>query len=199
MTDSIYLMKGDKMTGEKPFTSAIAPIIKGRRAVKTGYTDQYVEEALVLDLLNIAAWAPTHGMRQPWRFVFVDKHSLPQFAKQVAATYPDNMQQNREDYLNEPNAILVVLMEEPEMKKQWDENFGATASLIQNFWLLAWERKLGVVWKTNPHIYNEKVAAIVGANANERIVGFLHLGYFDKEPEIKERISIDEKFSRYTK
>lgn len=187
------------MTREKSFTSTIAPIIEARRAVKKGYTDQYVEESLVRDLLNVAAWAPTHGMRQPWRFVFVDKHMLPQFAKEVAATYPEDMQQNREDYLNEPNAILVVLMEEPEMKKQWDENFGATASLIQNFWLLAWERELGVVWKTNPHIYDEKVAEIVGANTNERIVGFVHLGYFDEAPEVKERISIDEKFSRYMK
>lgn len=186
------------MSKEKQFTSAIAPIIEGRRAVKKGYTNQYVEESLVLELLDSAVWAPTHGMRQPWRFVFVDKYALPSFAKQVAATYPADMQQNREDYLNEPNAILVVLMEEPEMKKQWDENFAATASLIQNFWLLAWERELGVVWKTNPHIYDEKVEEIVGANTNERIAGFIHLGYFDEEPETKVRVSVKEKFSRYT-
>src|SRR5690625_7423641 len=110
-------------------------------------------------------------MRQPWRFVFVNEDKLPTFAKKVAATYKEDMQQNREDYLNEPNAILVVIMEEPKAKKQWEENYGATASMIQNFWLLAWEQDLGVVWKTNPHIYDpqvEEVLQIGRASCRER-------------------------------
>src|SRR5690606_9519641 len=120
------------------------------------------------------------------------------FAKKVAATYPEEMQKNREEYLNEPNAILVVVMEEPETQKQWEENYGATACLIQNFWLLAWEQKLGVVWKTNPHIYKPEMKEILNLKDNEKIVGFLHLGYFEEIPDKKDRISIDEKFSTYT-
>lgn len=185
------------MTKTKKFESIIAPIIKERRAVKKNYTNEYVDESLIIQLLEDAAWAPTHGMRQPWRFVFIDKKQLPSFAKQVAATYTEDMQENRENYLNEPNAIMVVLMEAPEMQKQWDENFGATASLIQNFWLLAWERQLGVVWKTNPHIYDAQVHEIVGAKENERIVGFIHMGYFDQAPAVKERVNIKEKFSSF--
>ena len=177
--------------------TSLRSIIRERRAIKKGYTDKKVEEEIVRELLNDAIWAPTHGMRQPWRFIFINKDNLPAFAKKVAATYPEHMQENREAYLNEPNAILVVLMEEPEMQKQWDENYGATASLIQNFWLLAWEQKLGVVWKTNPHIYDPKVKEILGAKDNEKIVGFIHLGYFDEIPEKKERISVDEKFSTF--
>lgn len=177
--------------------SALATAIRERRAVKRGYTDKKVEETTVRKLLEDAIWAPTHGMRQPWRFIYVDKDNLPSFAKKVAATYSEDMQQNREDYLNEPNAILVVIMEEPEAQKQWDENFGATASMIQNFWLLAWEQNLGVVWKTNPHIYDPKVKEILGVGENEKIVGFIHLGYFDKKPIKKDRISLDEKFATY--
>ena len=107
------------------------------------------------------------------------------------------MQQNREEYLNEPNAILVVIMEEPEKQKQWKENYGAVSSMIQNFWLLAWEKDLGVVWKTNPHIYDPKVKEILNVRENEKIVGFIHLGYFDKKPIKKDRISLDEKFTTY--
>src|SRR5699024_1005312 len=182
---------------EKINKSPIAQLIKDRRAVKKGYNETYVEEALVKKLLEAASWAPNHGMREPWRFVFVDKNQLPHFAKEVAATYPEDMQENRENYLNEPNAILVVIMEEPEMQKQWDENFGGTAALIQNFSLLACEQELGVCWKTNPHIYNPEVEKIVGVNENERIVAFVHLGYFDEQPEDKGRSSIDVKFSTY--
>ncbi|HLR79758.1 MAG TPA: nitroreductase [Bacillota bacterium] len=177
--------------------SQLAKIIRERRSVKKGYTDQKVTEEVVRELLDDAIWAPTHGMRQPWRFIFVDEDHKADFAKKIASTYPEERQENRENFLNEPNAYLVVIMDEPEKQKQWDENYGATAAMIQNFWLLAWERKLGVVWRTNPHIYDPKVKEILNVSDHEKIVGFLHLGYFEEIPEKKERIPVDEKFSRY--
>lgn len=177
--------------------SHIAKVIRERRAVKKGYTDQAVSEKLVRSLLEDAIWAPTHGMRQPWRFIFVDKEKLPTFAKQVGSTYEEALQQNREDYLNEPNAILVVIMEEADNDKQLDENFGATSAMIQNFWLLAWEQQLGAVWKTNPHVTFPAVEKLLDVAENERIIGFVHLGYFDEQPEVKERISLDDKFTTY--
>src|SRR5690625_4190808 len=176
----------------------LAKLIRERRSVKKGYNHKKVTEETVLQLLNDAVWAPTHGLRQPWRFIFVDSDQKPDFAKKVAATYPEFKQKNREDYLNEPNAILVVIMEEPEIQKMWEENYGAVASLIQNFWLLAWEQQLGMVWKTNPHIYEPKVKEILNVKENEKIVGFIHLGYFDEKPAEKERISVGEKFSTYS-
>ncbi|WP_068676263.1 nitroreductase [Oceanobacillus sp. Castelsardo] len=177
--------------------NALLHIIRERRAIKKGYTDKKVTEEVVRDLLDSAIWAPTHGMRQPWRFIFVGEDELPTFAKEVASTYPEERRQNREDYLNEPNAILVAIMEDSEIEKTRDENFGAIASMIQNFWLLAWEKQLGVVWKTNPHIYDPKVKELLHVEDNEKIVGFIHLGYFDQAPEKKERISLNEKFIRF--
>lgn len=177
--------------------SDLVKIIRERRAIKKGYSNKEVKEELIVELLEDAAWAPNHGMREPWRFIFVGQERLPEFAKQVASTYPEERQQNREDYLNEPNAILVVVMEEAELTKQWDENFGAVSALIQNFWLLAWEKQLGVVWKTNPHIYDEKVKEILSVGENEKIVGFLHLGYFDEIPEVKERTPVKQKFTKW--
>lgn len=185
---------GNKMEKE----NSLLHIIRERRAIKKGYTDKEVTEEVVRDLLDSAMWAPTHGMRQPWRFIFVGADELPDFSKKVASTYPEERRQNREDYLNEPNAILVAIMEDSDIEKTRDENFGAIASMIQNFWLLAWEKKLGVVWKTNPHIYDPKVKELLHVKDNEKIVGFIHLGYFDQAPEKKERISLNEKFIRFS-
>src|SRR5699024_11720649 len=99
---------------------------------KKRYKKKRVEEYTESKLIEHAIRAPTHGMRQLWRFIFINEDTLPSFAKKVAATYKEDMQQNREDYLNEPNAILVVTMQEPEMQKQWEENYGAVATMIQN-------------------------------------------------------------------
>lgn len=175
----------------------LASVIRERRAVKKGYNNNEVTEETVRALLEDALWAPTHGMRQPWRFIFVGKEELPSFAKQVASTYPESKQENRENYLNEPSAILVAVMDAPELEKQWDENFGAISTMIQNFWLLAWEKQLGMVWKTNSHIYHENVKKILDVEENEKIVGFIHMGYFDEAPEAKERIPLENKFTRF--
>lgn len=172
-------------------------VIRERRSIKGNYTDQEVQEETVLNLLEDAVWAPTHALRQPWRFIFVSPDKLPSFAKKIASTYPEEIQSNRENYLNEPNAILVVIMDAPDMQKKWDENFGAVASMIQNFSLLAWEENLGVCWKTNPHIYNEQVRKILGVEDTEKIAGFIHLGYFKKTEETRERLPVQDKFQRF--
>lgn len=175
----------------------LANLIRDRRAVKKQYNDKPVKEETVLELLEDAKYAPTHKMRQPWRFVFVGEDELKTFAKKVAATYPPERQANREKVLLEPNAYLVVIMDAPEAQKQWDENFGATACMIQNFWLLAWEQGLGAVWKTNSHIYNEEVRDLLSVKEDEKIVGFIHLGYFDEKPFWKDRTPAAEKFTRF--
>jgi len=174
--------------------SAITQVIRERRSIKGNYTDQQVTEETVLELLEESVWAPTHGMRQPWRFIFAGADELPAFSKKISSTYPEEIQKNREEYLNSPNAILVVIMDAPDMQKQWDENFGATASMIHNFSLLAWEKDLGVCWKTNPHIYSEQVKSILGVTENEKIVGFIHLGYFNNTEEKRKRHSAKSKF-----
>lgn len=184
------------MNETKQLTS-LAKIIRDRRSIKKNYLTKEVTKEVVLELLNDAIWAPTHGMRQPWRFIFVGAEQKADFAKKVAATYPAEKQKNRENYLNEPSAILVIVMDEADNQKQWDENFGATACMIQNFWLLAWEKQLGVVWKTNPHIYDEKVKDILNVKDDEKIVGFLHMGYFAEAPTKKDRIQVLQKFTTY--
>lgn len=177
--------------------TTLARIIRDRRAVKKGYNDKSVKEETVLELLEDAKYAPTHKMREPWRFVFIDETQIETFAKKVAATYPMERQANREKVLLEPSAYLIVIMDAPEEQKQWDENFGATACMIQNFWLLAWEQELGAVWKTNSHIYDPTVRELLGVQDNEKIVGFIHLGYFDTQPDSKGRIPAVEKFTRF--
>lgn len=175
--------------------SELAKIIRERRSVKKGYNNKPVEKDLVLELLNDAVWAPTHGLREPWRFIFVGEEQKNDFVEKIVQTYPEYMQENRRNYLQEPSAFLIVIMDAPEKQKQWDENFGATASMIQNFQLLAWERGLGVVWKTNPHIYDPQVSKILKVGDNEKIVGFLHLGYFDNLPAPAQRTPAEEKFN----
>ncbi|QKS72906.1 nitroreductase [Paenalkalicoccus suaedae] len=159
----------------------IAKAIKERRSIKNGYLDRPVPRELVVNLLEDAVWAPNHGLREPWRFIFVGEEDIDRFADQMADTFKLEMRENRRTYFRQPKAYLIVIMKADPRQKQWDENYGAVSSMIQNFQLLAWEKRLGVVWKTNPHIYDPKVYDILGVSGGEKIVGFLQLGFFDQD------------------
>lgn len=179
--------------------SELAKVIRERRSVKNNYLDKEVPQDLIIELLEDAKWAPTHALREPWRFIFVPSDEKEQFVEDLVQTFPADMQENRRTYFSKPAAFLIAIMKEDPRQKQWDENFGAISSMIQNFQLLAWERQLGVVWKTNPHIYDPKVHELLGVNPGEKLVGFLHLGFFDEEPKTKKRTPIEEKLTIYKK
>ncbi|WP_201716317.1 nitroreductase family protein [Rossellomorea arthrocnemi] len=177
--------------------SSLAEIIRERRSIKSGYMDKEVTEETVLEILNDAIWAPNHGLREPWRFIFVPTKEKEDFVEGLVKTFSPDMQENRRNYFSQPAAFLIVVMEEDPRQKQWEENFGAVSSLIQNFQLLAWEQKLGVVWKTNPHIYDPKVRDLLNVKLGEKIVGFLHMGYFEKAPQVRPRTTAEEKWTVY--
>ncbi|GIP26016.1 putative NAD(P)H nitroreductase YfhC [Paenibacillus sp. J23TS9] len=183
------------MDNNKP--SALAQIIRERRSVKTGYKNIPVPQELVLELLNDAVYAPNHKLREPWRFIFVPTDAKQLFALEMAQHYPDDMFENRIKYFNEPDAYLIIVMTVSDNQKQQDEDYGAVSSMIQNFQLLAWERGLGTVWKTNMHIYDPKVKEMLGVQAGEKIAGFLHLGFYNEAPEGKPRTPAEEKFTVY--
>ncbi|MGD6830613.1 nitroreductase family protein [Sutcliffiella halmapala] len=179
--------------------SKLAEIIRERRSVKSGYSDKEVTQETVLALLNDAIWAPNHGLREPWRFIFVSSADKEGFVEDLVKTFPPEMQENRRNYFSQPAAFLIVVMAEDPRQKQWEENFGAISSLIQNFQLLAWEQKLGVVWKTNSHIYDPKVRDLLAVKPGEKIAGFLHLGYFETLPPQRTRTPAEAKLTVYKK
>lgn len=178
-------------------TTELSKTIRERRSIRAGYTDKAVSQELVRELLSDAVWAPTHGVREPWRFIFIPTEEKEAFIESLVQTFPKDKRENRRDYFSQPTAFLIVVMKEDPRQKQWEEDFGATSCLIQNFQLLAWEHQLGVVWKTNPHNYEPQVRELLGVEPGEKIIGFLHLGYFEKAPEGQPRTPVQEKLSVY--
>lgn len=178
---------------------SISRVIRERRSIKNGYKPDAVPESLVLELLNDAVYAPNHGLREPWRFLFVSTENKEAFIERMLPQFAPDQQAKRRELFSEPAAFLIVIMKQDPRQKQWEEDFGATCALIQNFQLLAWERGLGVVWKTNPHNWDPKVHQVLGVQPGEKIVGFLHLGFFDPAtvPDPRPRTPAEQKFTRF--
>lgn len=174
----------------------VAALIKERRTIRDFKQDP-VSDELLLALLNVAVWAPNHGNRQPWRFILYKGDGRKALADAMLQSYDDPDMREKHgipkwnDFMAIP-AHLVVIMKEDTRQKQWDEDYGAVCALIQNFQLAAWEQGLGVVWKTNNYNYEAEFQRSVGLQADEKIVGVLHVGYPASIPKVQPRKSAEE-------
>jgi len=164
---------------------SIADTIRERSSIKNGYIDKEISKELVLSLLEDAIWAPTHGVREPWRFIFVSKERKEDFIEAILQCHEKgNHEIIRNKFIHVP-AFLVVIMNEDPRQKVWEEDFAATSCMLQNLQLLAWEQEIGMVWKTPIHIHDPRFRQAIGVQPGEKIVGVLNIGYFDKETAAK--------------
>ncbi|MDM5187217.1 nitroreductase [Bacillus sp. DX4.1] len=176
--------------------TSIANVIKERRSIRK-FTDKAVEKELLIELLNDATWAPNHRHREPWQCKLFIGEGRKTLVEAVLNSFTDEEREKRGQILSDrfmsTPAQIVVYMDEDPRQVQRDEDYAAVCAFMQNFQLLAWERGLGVVWKSGGLNYNPIFMEGIGLTKGQRIVGILHLGYFDKAPEGKERTPITEK------
>lgn len=184
-----------------PHEATVAELIKERRTVRL-FKEEPVSLELLMQLLNVAIWAPNHMNRQPWRFILFQGDSRKAFAAAMLATYSTEERakygEPKRLYLESVPAHLVVVFKEDPRQKVWEEDYAAVCSLIQNFQLAAWEQGLGVVWKTNHYSYYPEFREAVGVLPGEKIAGVLHVGYPRVVPEPVQRIPAEELLTVHT-
>jgi nitroreductase len=162
----------------------IEKTIRERRTVNQ-FTGENVPVPLLMELLDAAVWAPFHSRKEPWRFLMFVEEGRKQFSDAVLATYPADKREQygervEQAYCSEVPVHLLVLIDEEPRWKEWEEALCAASALIQNLQLLAWERDIGVVWKTNDYNWSPVFREAVGVKPGQKVVGTLHMGYFDK-------------------
>ncbi|KGA96256.1 nitroreductase [Alkalihalobacillus alcalophilus ATCC 27647 = CGMCC 1.3604] len=176
--------------------STLSTLIRERRSIRDFKTDPIPLQDMV-ELLNDAVYAPNHGKREPWRFIAFEGKGKKKFADAVIDTYNAEQKENKaaamEKYYQDiPLHLLVVMPEDPRQKK-WEEDICAVSAMIQNFQLLAWEKGIGVCWKTNAYNLDPIFREAVGVQPGEKIVATLHIGYYEIVPKAKKRTSVEDK------
>lgn len=170
--------------------------IIGRRSIKKFKTDP-VDIDEVIELLNVARWAPNHKLTQPWRFQLYADGGKEKFVEAFLAsqerdgTLPDKAK-NKAAYFRDIPLHLVVIMSEDSRKKRWDEDYAAISALVQNFQLAAWERGIGMIWRTNDWTHDPVFKEAIDVTPDEKIVGTLMIGYPAHIPDAEKRKDIKE-------
>jgi nitroreductase len=107
----------------------LSKIIRERRTIHT-FTNEPVSKELIIDLLNDAVWAPNHGLREPWRFLFVSTEVKGNFIEYLLQAFPNDQQEKMRTYFHsQASAFLIVIMPEDPRQKKWEEDFAASAAI----------------------------------------------------------------------
>lgn len=174
----------------------ISQTIRERRTIKE-FNGKPLDPSIIMKLLNDAIWAPFHSRKEPWSFIMFTGDGRKKFAEAIALTYSEEMRQlwgkwAMHQYCELMQVHLLVVFDADPRQKYWEDAFAATAALIQNLQLLAWEQGIGVVWKTNECNWDPAFHRAVGLHAGQRIAGVLHFGYFDRIPKPRKRQTIEQ-------
>ena len=158
------------------------------RRTQKAFRPEPVPRATLDELFDLARWAPSHNLTNPWRFRVVGDQARaalkeaagPESAPKLdraptlvvaSAVQTDDPVQNEEDLLATGVACYIVLL-------------GATA------------RGLASYWRTPAVLRTPEGRAAVGLSDDEHFVGLLHLGWSPQEKEPPER-AVAEDFVTY--
>lgn len=165
--------------------------IKNRVSTKK-YTNEWVNPAKIIELLDIAVYAPNHKMRQPWRFIIVEGTGKDKFANAYLSLFKENEREVQKNLLSKvmeaPAIVAIVMKKNPSLADEL-EDLQACAALIQNFLLLLEEEKMASHWKTPKYIEADKFKDALGVTCDELIVGLIMVGYPLVKTEPKPRNS----------
>ena len=180
--------------------NAIDQNIMERRTIKKFKLDPIAPEEII-DLLNVAKWAPNHTVNEPWRFQLYTGAGKEKFVQAflAAMTLGDGSippkALNKAQYFRDIPLHLVAIMPEDPRQRRWDEDYGAISSLLQNFQLAAWERGIGMIWRSNDWVYNPVFRTAIGFAPAEKIVATMMIGYPQHVPEQGQRTDIRNKLT----
>ncbi|MBP1841129.1 nitroreductase family protein [Formosa algae] len=165
---------------------ALKDLIQNRRSVfPDQYNDKPVSNAVILELLEAANWAPTHKRTEPWRFKVLQGEKKAELGVFLAEKFKATAEKFSEFKYNKiqrnaknAGAILAICMDRDveDSIPEWEE-VAATAMAVQNMWLTATDLGLGAYW-SSPGLITT-MHEFFSLKPNEKCLGFLYVGYYD--------------------
>jgi nitroreductase len=167
----------------------ITEVIRSRRSIKPFDMDstREVERALILELLENANHAPTHGLTEPWRFHIFTGEGRRTLAETMARLYrettpeaefrEDKMRKMSENPLLAGAVIVLGMARRGGAKIPELEEIEAVACAVQNLALSVTSTGLAGYWSSPPLVYTRQFVDWLGLGAEDRCLGLFYLGW----------------------
>lgn len=166
----------------------INDLIRNRRSVfPVQYSDKIIDREIIDQLLENANWAPTHGMTEPWRFTVFTGEGIKKLADFQAelykkltpeAEYDDAKYQKLATKPLKCSHVISIGMKRGDNPKIPEiEEIEAVACAVQNMYLTATAYGVGCYWGSGGITYKDEAKAFFNLGEQDRLLGFLFLGY----------------------
>lgn len=179
-------------------------LIRTRRSVfPEFYNGEKVDDAVINQMLINATWAPTHKLTQPWRFIVFTGDGIKQFAQSQADVFKEVTlndgsfkEEKYQKLLKKPllssHIIVVCMIRDPKKSVPEVEEIGAVFCAVENMYLTAHAYNVGCYLSTGGITYFPEAKKLFGLEAEDRVIGFMHVGMPKEQPRGAKRISVEE-------
>jgi nitroreductase len=160
-----------------------------RRTVKPDMMDssRHVDHRLLMEMLEDANWAPTHGVTQPWRFHVFSGDARFTLGEALISIYdqitpsnevrPEKRAKLRSNCEQAAVVIAVAGRVEPNGRISTLDELCATACAVQNLLLSSHQRGLGSFWSTAAAGCCREFLTWLGLDFTHHALGLVYLGY----------------------
>ena len=164
----------------------IDELIRTRRTHKAFGPDP-VPEAVLLELFELARWAPNHHVTDPWRFRVLGANAKARLKAAAEAHTPGSGPK-----LDRAPTLIVASAKQTGDADQDHEDVLATAVASYIVLLGAHARGLAGYWRTIPVLATPAGRAATQLPADELPIGLLHLGGPRQEQRVPERAPVEQ-------
>jgi nitroreductase len=176
----------------------LSSLIASRRTHMLVDRTRPVPRELVMQLCELAQWAPNHKRTWPWRFALVTGEGRARLGDAIAdqmecsGAAPEKVAKARGKYLRTP-ATLVVGSIVGDSLMRTAENRDAVAAGIQNLMLGATAAGLATYWGSCPDDCHTSVAELCGFEPDTFIATLMYLGYAEGsvEPPLRPAVQLN--------
>ena len=153
------------------------------RRTHKAFGPESVSRPTLLELLDVARFAPTHHLNQPWRFRVLGPETLAEL-KRVAG------EKEAQKLDRAPTLVLASAALTGDLVID-EEDVCATAAAVMLVLLAATERGIATYWRTPNVLRTRPGREAVGVPPGERFLGLLHFGTALREPAPREREPVE--------
>jgi nitroreductase len=165
-----------------------------------------VPKELVERILESAVHAPNHRLTEPWRFhVFTGKGrgELARVRAEIASLQAEAEGESEEMAAGRGGGerkkafrapvVIAVISKAGRDEVETLENYAACAAAVQNMQLTAHALGLGMMWRTGPIAYHDRMREFFDLKEGDTMVAHLYVGYPDMAERPRRREAAREK------
>lgn len=157
--------------------------LAARRRTHKAFGSEPLARETLLELLDVARFAPNHHLTQPWRFRVLGPETLARVQECAGPGEAAKL-------ARAPTLVLATAVLSGDLAQD-EEDICATAAAIMLVLLAATERGLASYWRTPAVFRTARGREAAGVAHGERVLALLHFGTPERDPAPRERAPVD--------